>query len=61
MTTPVIYLTEDEYINFLEVMRGEIYCDASIVFNKEYCLPVSKSLLRMNSEYFNAMFSSNYA
>ena len=60
MTAPVIYLTEDEYINFLEVMRSEIYCDGSIVFNKEYCLPVSKSLLKMNSEYFDGLFSSNF-
>ena len=41
-------------------MRSEIYCDASIVFNKEYCLPVSKCLLKMNSDYFNALFSSQF-
>lgn len=57
----MIDLSEDEYINFLEVMRSEIYCDASIVFNNEYCLPVSKTLLKLNSEYFNALFSSNFA
>ena len=59
MTAAVISLPEDEYINFLEVMRSEIYCDTSIIFNKEYCLPVSKSLLKMNSQYFNALFDSN--
>ncbi len=42
-------------------MRAVIYCDASIVFNKEYCLPVSKSLLKMNSEYFNAVLSLGFA
>jgi hypothetical protein len=61
MASPVIYFSEDEYINFLEVMRTEIYCDASIVFNKEYCLPVSKSLLSLNSEYFNVLFNSDFA
>lgn len=58
MTNPAISLPEDEYINFLEVIRSEIYCDASIIFNKEYCLPVSKSLLKMNSQYFNGLFNS---
>lgn len=33
MTVPVISLAEDEYINFLDIMKTEIYCDASIVFN----------------------------
>lgn len=59
LTAPAISLSEDGYINFLEVMRSEIYCDASIIFNKEYCLPVSKSLLKMNSQYFNGLFNSN--
>lgn len=30
-------------------MRREVYTDSSIVFNREYCLPVSKSILSMNS------------
>jgi hypothetical protein len=34
LNASAIYLSEDEYINFLEVMRREIYNDASVVFNK---------------------------